>query len=118
MSAALSPSQLRAASCSAKTVALDAAAISAQLAHLPHWHIVDGALERTYAFGNYYETMAFVNALAWQSHREDHHPDLAVTYNRCTVRYSTHSVKGISPNDFICAAKCDALLAEDTKPAA
>ncbi len=55
--------------------------------------------------------MAFVNALAWVAHPEDHHPDLAVSYNRCAVRFNTHSVGGISINDFICAAKVDALLA-------
>ena len=54
--------------------------------------------------------MAFVNAVAWIAHREDHHPDLAVSYNRCTVRLNTHSVGGISRNDFICAAQVDALL--------
>jgi 4a-hydroxytetrahydrobiopterin dehydratase len=54
--------------------------------------------------------MAFVNALAWISHREDHHPDLAVGYNQCRVTYWTHAVGGLSENDFICAAKCDALF--------
>ena len=55
-------------------------------------------------------TMAFVNAVAWIAHREDHHPDLLVSYNRCTVRFNTHSVGGLSINDFICAAKVDGLL--------
>jgi 4a-hydroxytetrahydrobiopterin dehydratase len=64
-----------------------------------------------FQFKNYYETMAFVNAVAWVAHREDHHPDLEVGYNKCTVRYSTHSVGGLSENDFICAAKVDSLLA-------
>jgi 4a-hydroxytetrahydrobiopterin dehydratase len=54
--------------------------------------------------------MAFVNAVAWIAHAEDHHPDLLVSYNRCTVRFNTHSVGGLSVNDFICAAKLDALL--------
>jgi len=52
-----------------------------------------------------------VNALAWIAHTEDHHPDLAVSYDRCVVRFNTHSVGGISINDFICAAKADALVA-------
>lgn len=68
------------------------------------------AIERTFAFGNYYETIAFVNALAWVAHGEDHHPDLEVGYNRCRVRFSTHSIGGLSDNDFICAARIDALL--------
>ena len=78
----------------------------------PEWHLAeDGrALTRTLAFRDYHEVMEFVNALAWVSHREDHHPDLSVHYNKVVVRYSTHSVGGLSDNDFICAAKLDALL--------
>jgi 4a-hydroxytetrahydrobiopterin dehydratase len=75
------------------------------------WSIKDEgkAIQRSFRFTNYYETIAFVNALAWVAHREDHHPDLEVGYNRCRVRYGTHSVGGLSENDFICAAKLDAL---------
>jgi 4a-hydroxytetrahydrobiopterin dehydratase len=65
---------------------------------------------RSFKFKNYYQTIAFVNALAWIAHQEDHHPDIEVSYNRCVVHYSTHSIGGISENDFICAAKIDALL--------
>jgi 4a-hydroxytetrahydrobiopterin dehydratase len=68
-------------------------------------------LVKTYPFKNYYETMAFVNATAWISHQEDHHPDLEVGYRQCCVRYSTHAIGGLSENDFICAAKLDALQA-------
>jgi 4a-hydroxytetrahydrobiopterin dehydratase len=67
-------------------------------------------ISRTFRFGNYYQTMAFVNALAWIAHAEDHHPDIEVGYNRCHVRYSTHAIGGLSENDFICAARIDALL--------
>ena len=87
----------------------DLAGITAHLARVPGWVLSDGAIEKIYRFGNFHETMAFVNALAWIAHAEDHHPDLAVGYNRCTVRFNTHSVGGISINDFICAAKVDAL---------
>lgn len=76
---------------------------------LPQWESADGKISRTYTFANYYETIAFVNAVAWVSHREDHHPDLEVGYNKCQVRYSTHSVGGLSRNDFICAAKVESL---------
>lgn len=78
---------------------------------LPGWSIVeDGrALTRTFRFTDYYRTLAFVNALAWIAHEQDHHPDLGVHYDRCVVRYSTHDVGGLSENDFICAAKADAL---------
>jgi 4a-hydroxytetrahydrobiopterin dehydratase len=74
------------------------------------WKLIDGALEKTYSFANFHETMAFVNALAWVAHREDHHPDLAMGYSRCTVRFNTHDVNGISASDFFCAAAVDALL--------
>jgi 4a-hydroxytetrahydrobiopterin dehydratase len=84
--------------------------ITSHLARIEGWTHRDGAIEKNYRFGNFHETMAFVNALAWIAHAEDHHPDLALGYNRCTVRFNTHSVGGISINDFICAAKVDALL--------
>jgi 4a-hydroxytetrahydrobiopterin dehydratase len=87
------------------------AAIHEHLAQVSGWHLHEGAIEKTFAFKNYYETIAFVNALAWICHTEDHHPELAVTFNRCVVRFDTHSVGGISVNDFICAAKADALIA-------
>lgn len=58
-----------------------------------------------YTFKNYYQTMAFVNVIAQIAHQQDHHPDLQVSYNACHVSYSTHSVNGLSINDFICAAK-------------
>lgn len=84
----------------------------ALLAHVKDWTLNDEATEirREFKFKNYYETLAFVNATAWVSHKEDHHPDLEVSYNRCVVRYTTHAIKGLSENDFICAAKIDALL--------
>ncbi len=75
------------------------------------WQIAGSELVKNFGFRNYYETMAFVNAIAWISHRENHHPDLEVSYKQCRVRYSTHAIGGLSENDFICAAKTDALLA-------
>jgi 4a-hydroxytetrahydrobiopterin dehydratase len=80
------------------------------LKSLKGWIVEDGKLVKLYPFTNYYQTMAFVNALAWISHREDHHPDLAVGYNKVRVEYSTHAIGGLSENDFICAAKADALF--------
>ena len=84
--------------------------IATQLTALDGWTHDNDAIAKTYHFRNYYETLAFVNALAFVIHREDHHPDLNVGYNRCEVRYNTHSVNGISENDFICAAKADAVF--------
>ena len=84
--------------------------IHAHLAQVSGWALKDGAIEKTFAFRNYHETMAFVNATAWISHREDHHPDLSVGYNTCRVAYKTHAIDGLTENDFICAAKIDALF--------
>ena len=75
------------------------------------WRLIDGSLEKTYAFKNFYETMGFVNAVAFIANGEDHHPDLALSYGKCTVRFNTHDVNGISASDFFCASKVDALLA-------
>ena len=77
----------------------------------PEWKLVrDGkALEATFEFRNYYHTQAFVNAIAYIAHREDHHPDISFGYKTCTVRWWTHAIDGLSDNDFICAAKVDAL---------
>lgn len=84
--------------------------VAALLKHLKGWEPAGGAIAKTYEFKDYYHTIAFVNAIAWISHREDHHPDLAVGYNRCRVQYITHAINGLSENDFICAAKIDALF--------
>jgi 4a-hydroxytetrahydrobiopterin dehydratase len=75
------------------------------------WRLIDGSLEKTFAFKNFYETMGFVNAVAFIANGEDHHPDLALSYGKCTVRFNTHDVNGISASDFFCASKVDALLA-------
>ena len=80
------------------------------LRQLNGWSIADGAIVTTYSVKNYYQTMAFVNAAAWISHREDHHPDIVVGYNTCRVTYVTHAIDGLSVNDFICAAKLDKLF--------
>ena len=84
--------------------------ITTLLKRLTAWTVADGVLTRTYEFKNYPETMAFVNAIAWIAQREDHHPDLTVGYKQCRVNYITHAIGGLSENDFICAAKIDALF--------
>ena len=78
----------------------------------PEWKLLDGGrrIEATFEFKNYYRTTAFVNAIAWIAHEEDHHPDISFGYKSCTVQYWTHAIGGLSENDFICAAKVDALL--------
>jgi 4a-hydroxytetrahydrobiopterin dehydratase len=84
------------------------------LSALDGWILQDGKIVKTFKFKNYYETLAFTNAIAYMIHAEDHHPELTVGYNRCTVEFNTHSVDGgrggLSENDFICAAKADAIF--------
>jgi 4a-hydroxytetrahydrobiopterin dehydratase len=89
---------------------LSEAEAAALMAELAGWSREGNSIAKTYRFKNYYETLAFVNATAWISHREDHHPDLEVGYNQCRVSYTTHAIGGLSDNDFICAAKIDALF--------
>ena len=80
------------------------------LKQLDDWELKDNVISKIFKFKNYYQVMAFVNAVAWMTHREDHHPDMTVGYNQCRVEYSTHAIGGLSENDFICAAKVDALF--------
>ncbi|MFZ2268239.1 MAG: 4a-hydroxytetrahydrobiopterin dehydratase [Azonexus sp.] len=80
------------------------------LPDLDGWLQAGGEISKIFEFRNYYETMAFVNAIAWIAHRENHHPDLEIGYRQCRVRYSTHAIGGLSENDFICAAKVERCL--------
>lgn len=95
--------------------ALTATELVAQLAELQGWKLsgdgTDVTIEKTFHFGNYHETMAFVNAVAFIAHVQDHHPDLSVHYGRCVVRLNTHDVQGVSTTDIDCARRIDALLA-------
>ncbi len=77
----------------------------------PEWILADDghSLHREWKFRNFYHTMSFVNAAAHIANAEDHHPDLEVGYGYCRMKYSTHAIGGLSENDFICAAKIDAL---------
>jgi 4a-hydroxytetrahydrobiopterin dehydratase len=96
--------------CEGGTRPLDDSSVKNYLAQLPGWEKAGQEIFKVFTFKNYYETMAFVNAVAYIANREDHHPDLEVSYKTCKVRYSTHAIRGLSENDFICAAKVDKLL--------
>ena len=87
-----------------------AAALLSQLA--TGWRIADDgrSLRCAFKFEDFHETIGFVNALAWIANAEDHHPDLEVGYDYCRVTFATHSIGGLSENDYICAAKVDALM--------
>jgi 4a-hydroxytetrahydrobiopterin dehydratase len=105
---------LRKQKCAPQTDALTANELPSYLAAVQDWHEEGGKIVRRFRFENYYRTLAFVNAAAWVAHTEDHHSEMTVTYNTCAIRYDTHSVNGghggLSINDFICAAKIDALF--------
>ena len=94
--------------------ALGAIDIVTRLAQREGWTLRgDGdnvAITKTYRFANYFETMAFVNAVAFIAHGQDHHPEMLVKYDHCVVALNTHDVRGISETDFNCAARFDALL--------
>ncbi len=95
--------------------ALSATQIVANLAKIEGWQLsgdgADLAIEKTFGFSDYYQTLAFVNALAFIAHASNHHPELVVEARQCRVRWHTHAVAGISLADFDCATRTDALLA-------
>lgn len=96
--------------CEGNMPPLSPAEITGLMQQLEGWEFFEKMIRKDFNFKNYYQTMAFVNAIAWISHREDHHPDIVVGYNKCRVEYTTHAVNGLSENDFICAAKIDTLF--------
>ena len=100
---------LAALDCHSGRPVLQSSELTQRLTALPGWEHAGNQLTKTFRFANYYETMAFVNAVAYVAHRQDHHPDLTVSYNRLVVTYSTHDAGGVTLNDCICAAKVEAL---------
>jgi 4a-hydroxytetrahydrobiopterin dehydratase len=100
---------LAARNCRPGAPLLPRAELAQQLSSLPGWKHADKALAKSFAFADYYRTMAFVNAVAFVAHGQDHHPDLSVHYNRVDVVYSTHDAGGVTLNDCICAAKVESL---------
>lgn len=100
--------------CVPNAAALSVDQIAEYLAAVGGWQQDGARIAKSFAFKDYYETLAFVNAIAYVIHAEDHHPELTVTYNRCLVKFDTHTANngrgGISENDFICAAKINAIF--------
>jgi len=106
-------SEKRCVPCEGGVKPLDRAAATKLMQQLgSQWQLsADGRqITGTFEFKNYYRTTAFVNAVAWIAHNEDHHPDITFGYKTASILYWTHSIGGLSENDFICAAKVDALL--------
>jgi 4a-hydroxytetrahydrobiopterin dehydratase len=105
--------EMRCQPCEGGVRPMDRADAEVMLARLhADWALNEDATEirRDFRFKGFHRTMGFVNAVAWVANNEDHHPDLEVGWGHCLVRFSTHAIKGLSENDFICAAKVDALL--------
>ena len=98
--------------CEGGVAPLTAAELENHMPKIPGWQLGDDSKEisREFKFANFHQTMAFVNAIAWLAHQDNHHPDMAIGYNYCQVRYSTHAIGGLSENDIICAAKINELL--------
>ncbi len=98
--------------CKKGSAALTGNAIAKLLREVPSWALSEDqrSIERVFDFENFHETMGFVNAVAWLANRHDHHPDLEVAYGTCKVRFWTHTVDGLSRNDFVCAAQVDELV--------
>lgn len=98
--------------CEGGIPALQPEDVTRLLGEIEGWEL-DGngrRIRRAFRFRDYFETMAFVNAVAWMAQRENHHPDLEVGFDRCLVNYTTHAISGLSENDFICAAKVNRIL--------
>lgn len=100
--------------CEGGTARLTPEQIKTLLAEAPGWRLDEAGtgIGKVYPFHDYYQTMAFANAVAYIAHTEDHHPVMVLGYRQCEVRYTTHAISGLSENDFICAAKIDRLYAE------
>jgi len=103
--------EIRCVGCEGGIPALTSTEIKKFLEQIKQWKVStdEKFISRQFQFKNFYHTMAFVNAIAWIANQENHHPDLEVGYNYCSVKYTTHAVDGLTKNDFICAAKVDAL---------
>ena len=103
-------SQRRCQPCEGGVAPLNDADCRGLLAELPGWAIDGMRIVRNFGFRDHYEAMAFINAVAWVSHREDHHPEITIGFKDVRVSYWTHAIDGLSENDFICAAQVSALV--------
>ncbi len=80
---------------------------------IPEWEIVEvegvPRLKRTYTFDNFVEALEFTNAVGEIAEEQGHHPLITLTWGNATIEWWTHNFKGLHRNDFIMAAKTDAL---------
>ena len=98
--------------CEGGIEALPEIEVKSRVAKLTDWTYDESKkrLSKTFKFKGFLKTMSFVNAVAWVANAEMHHPDLEVTYNTCTINFQTHSVNGVTENDFICVDKVESLM--------
>lgn len=85
--------------------------ISKRLSTMPGWRLESGALTRRFELRSFPDAIAFVTRLAFDAEAADHHPDLAISYKRVTVGWSTHSEGGVTEKDFAGAAQSDKIAA-------
>ena len=104
-------SSIRCVGCEGGIPALTSAEINELLSKIEDWNVSQDSkwISKRFSFKGFYKTMGFVNAIAWIANQENHHPDMEIGYNYCLIKYTTHAVNGLTKNDFICAAKIDAL---------
>jgi 4a-hydroxytetrahydrobiopterin dehydratase len=97
--------------CEGGVESIDLETAGQMLADLPGWELSDDGkmISRRFEFRGFLGTMSFINAMAWLVNKENHHPDFSAGYNHCLVGFTTHAIDGLSENDFICAAKVNAL---------
>lgn len=79
------------------------------LGEVPGWELVDSTLVRRFKFKDFKAAMDFVNRVADLAEEEGHHPDIHISWNRVRLESTTHSIKGLSENDFIMAARINIL---------
>ena len=98
--------------CEGDVEAMRRSEAEAMMDQIPGWELSEDAkiVSRRFEFKGFYRTMAFINAMAWIASSEDHHPDFSAGYNYCDIDFTTHAIDGLSENDFICAARVNALL--------
>jgi 4a-hydroxytetrahydrobiopterin dehydratase len=94
-----------------KETTYDAASIDERLADLPHWRHADGVIERTYVTSGWRATLMVIATIGHLCEAGWHHADLAASYDRVTVKLSTHSAKGITDKDFAMARKIEEVVA-------
>jgi len=98
--------------CEGGVDAIDRETAEQMLTDIHGWELSDDArmISRRFEFKGFFRTMSFINAMAWVVNNENHHPDFSAGYNYCQVGFTTHAIDGLSENDFICAAKLNALV--------